>query len=70
MKQLEVANKLNEDHHVDVVSTFMGAHAVPKDYIDNPDEFVDIIIKDMIPEVARRKLAKFCDVFVKKVFSQ
>ncbi|CAK7008126.1 imidazolonepropionase [Tissierella sp. P1] len=63
LKQLEVANKLNEDHHVDVVSTFMGAHAVPKDYIDNPDEFVDIIIKDMIPEVARRKLAKFCDVF-------
>lgn len=63
LKQLEVANKLNEDHHVDVVSTFMGAHAVPKDYIDNPDEFVDIIIKDMIPEVARRKLARFCDVF-------
>lgn len=63
LKQLEVANKLNEDHHVDIVSTFMGAHAVPKDYRDNPDEFVDIIIKDMIPEVARRKLAKFCDVF-------
>ncbi|MCQ4924194.1 imidazolonepropionase [Tissierella carlieri] len=63
LKQLEVANKLNEDHHVDIVSTFMGAHAVPKDYRDNPDDFVDIIIKDMIPEVARRKLAKFCDVF-------
>lgn len=63
IKQLEVAQKLDEDHPVDIVSTFMGAHAVPKEYKDRPDDFVNIIIEDMIPEVARRKLAKFCDVF-------
>ncbi len=63
LKQLEVAKKLNLDHPVDIVSTFMGAHAIPKDYKDNPEKFVEIIIKDMIPEVAKRKLAKFCDVF-------
>lgn len=63
LKQLEVAKKLNIDHPVDIVSTFMGAHAIPKDYKDNPEKFVEIIIKDMLPEVAKRKLAKFCDVF-------
>ncbi len=63
LRQLEVAKKLNEDHPVDVVSTFMGAHAVPMKYKDNPDEFVDIIINEMLPEVNKRKLAKFCDVF-------
>lgn len=70
IKQLEVAKKLNEDHPVDIVSTFMAAHAVPSKYKNNPDEFVDIIIKDMIPEVARRGLATFCDVFCEEgVFS-
>lgn len=70
IKQMEVANKLNEDHHVDVVSTFMGAHAIPPKYKDNPRKFIDIIIDEMIPQVADRKLAKFCDVFCEKgVFS-
>ncbi|WP_313758421.1 imidazolonepropionase [Tissierella sp.] len=63
LKQLEVANKLNTDHSVDIVSTFMAAHAIPKEYKNNPDDFVDIIINDMLPKVAERKLAKFCDVF-------
>lgn len=66
LRQLEVAKKLNEDHHVDLVSTFMGAHAVPMKYKDNPDEFVDIIINEQIPEVAKRGLAKFCDVFAEE----
>ncbi|MBZ2174098.1 imidazolonepropionase [Schnuerera sp. xch1] len=66
IKQLEVANKLNKDHHIDVISTFLGAHAIPSKYKENSREFVDIIINDMIPEVANRKLAKFCDVFCEK----
>jgi len=70
LKQLEVAKKLNEDHPVDIVSTFMAAHAVPSKYCDDPDKFVDIIIEDMIPKVAEKKLAKFCDVFCERgVFS-
>lgn len=66
IRQLEVAKKLNEDHHMDLVSTFMGAHAIPMKYKNNPDEFVDIIINEQIPEVAKRDLAKFCDVFAEE----
>lgn len=63
LKQLEVAKKLNQDHPIDIISTFMGAHAIPENYKKNPEEFVDIIINNMIPEVAQKKLARFCDVF-------
>ena len=63
LKQLEVAKKLNEDHPVDIISTFMGAHAIPENYKEDPEKFVDIIINQMIPEVAKKDLAKFCDVF-------
>ena len=63
LKQLEVADKLNQSHPVDIMSTFMAAHAIPEKYKDNPEEFVDIIISEMIPEVSEKKLAKFCDVF-------
>lgn len=63
IKQLEVAKELNENHPVDIISTFMGAHAIPEKYKDNPEDFVDIIINEMIPQVAKRDLAKFCDVF-------
>lgn len=66
LKQLEVAGKLNEDHAMDVVSTFMGAHAVPVDERDNPEPFVKRVIDEMIPEVARRKIAKFNDVFCER----
>ncbi|TRZ39801.1 imidazolonepropionase [Niallia circulans] len=63
LKQLRVAKKLNEIHPIDLVSTFMGAHAVPYEYKENPDEFVQLIIEEMLPLVAKEKLAEFCDVF-------
>lgn len=63
IKQLKVAKKLNEKHPVDVVSTFMGAHAVPVEYKGNEDEFVQLVIEEMIPVVAKKELAEFCDVF-------
>lgn len=66
LKQLEVAKKLQETHVVDVVSTFMGAHAVPKEFKGNEDEFVKIIIEEMIPKVAELGLAEFNDVFCEK----
>lgn len=70
LKQMEVVKKLDENHPVDIVSTFMGAHAVPEKYEEDPDKFVDILIEDMIPEVSKRNLAKFCDVFCEEgVFS-
>ncbi|HZK00604.1 MAG TPA: imidazolonepropionase [Tissierellaceae bacterium] len=63
VKQLEVAKKLNEEHPIDVVSTFMGAHAIPKEYKENPDKFVEIIIEEMLPIIVEKDLATFCDVF-------
>lgn len=63
IKQLEVARKLDEDHPVDIVSTFMAAHAIPPAYKDKTNEFIDLIINEMMPEVEKRNLAKFCDVF-------
>lgn len=66
LKQLEVAKELHEAHPVDIVSTFMGAHAVPAEYKENPDQFVDIVINEMLPEVAKRNLAEFNDVFCER----
>lgn len=65
-KQLEVAKKLHDTHAVDVISTFMGAHAVPREFKGREDEFVDIIIHEMLPKVAEEKLAEFNDVFCEK----
>ena len=65
-KQLEVAKELNEKHVIDVVSTFMGAHAVPKEYKEDPDEFVRMLVEEMIPKVAELGLAEFNDIFCEK----
>lgn len=66
IKQLEVAKKLHEEHPLDLVSTFMGAHAVPVDQKDDPEKFIDYVIDEMIPVVAERKLAVFNDVFCER----
>lgn len=63
IKQLEVAKELNKNHCIDIVNTFLGAHAVPMEYKENPDKFVDIIINDMMPKIKELGLAEFCDVF-------
>jgi len=66
IKQLEVAAKLQEEHVMDVVSTFMGAHAIPPDYKQNPDGYVDLVINEMIPIVSEQGLAEYCDIFCEK----
>jgi imidazolonepropionase len=65
-KQLKVAQLLDEKHVIDVVRTFMGAHAVPKEYKENPDAFVELVINKMLPKVAAEKLAEFNDVFCER----
>ncbi|KGR88265.1 MULTISPECIES: imidazolonepropionase [Lysinibacillus] len=65
-KQLEVAKELQAAHHIDVISTFMGAHAVPHDYKGREDEFVDVVVQEMLPKVAELELAEFNDVFCEK----
>ena len=66
LKQLRVMKKLQEQHAIDLVPTFMGAHAVPPEFKGREDEFVDHLINDMLPVVAEEKLAEFNDVFCEK----
>ena len=70
--QLKVMRSLNNDEHkrVDIVSTFLGAHAVPEEYKGRTDEYLDFLISDVLPCVAKNELAEFCDVFCEQgVFS-
>ncbi|MBO1513736.1 imidazolonepropionase [Metabacillus bambusae] len=66
LKQLRVMKKLQEQHVIDLVPTFMGGHAVPPEYKGREDEFVEHLINDMLPVVAEEKLAEFNDVFCEK----
>ena len=67
IKILEVIRALGAEHPVDLVPTFLGAHAFPPEYRDRRDEYVDLVVKEMLPEVGARGLAEFCDVaFVPK----
>ncbi|MBW2043862.1 MAG: hypothetical protein JRI96_03090 [Deltaproteobacteria bacterium] len=70
IKQLGVMEELDSVHPVDIVRTFLGAHAVPEEYKGNEDGFIDFLVGEVKPEVAERGLAEFCDVFCEKgVFS-
>ena len=70
IKSLEAAKLLNLQHPIDIISTFLGAHAIPPEYAENPDDYVDLIISKMIPQIAEKKLAEFCDVFCEQgIFS-
>lgn len=66
LKQLEVMKALNDEHAVDIVSTFMGAHATPKEYKGKEDEFIDYLIREIMPEVKAKNLAECCDIFCEK----
>jgi imidazolonepropionase len=70
IKQLEAMEELDKLHPVDIVRTFLGAHAVPVDFQGREDKFIDYMTDDVMPQVADRNLAEFCDVFCEKgVFS-
>lgn len=66
LKQLEVMKSLNEEHAVDIVSTFMGAHATPTEYKGRENDFLDYMIEEVIPEVKEKNLAECCDIFCEK----
>jgi imidazolonepropionase len=63
IKMLEVIRELEEAGPPNVIPTFMGAHEIPPEFRQNPEAYVDLVITYMIPLVASRKLARFCDVF-------
>jgi len=66
IKMLEVIEELNQIHPIDLVPTFLGAHEVPEEYRGRRDDYIELITQKMMPEVAKRKLAVFCDVFCEK----
>ena len=70
IKQLEVMAHLDQIHYMDVVPTFLGAHAVPEEYKGREDAFIDFLLNHVMPELADRNLAEFCDIFCEEnVFS-
>lgn len=70
IKILEAVRELDGRHPVDLVATFLGAHAIPTEYKSHPGEFVRLVVEEMLPRVAREGLADFCDVFCEEgVFS-
>ncbi|MDD4848415.1 MAG: imidazolonepropionase [Bacteroidales bacterium] len=68
LKMLRVIRKLKEMSPLTIKANFLGAHAVPLDYKGKPAEYVDLIINEMIPQVATEELADFIDVFCDRGF--
>ena len=66
LKQLRVMRRLNQDHTIDIVSTFMGPHATPAEWKGREDDFIDFNINEMLPLVAKEKLAECADIFCEK----
>jgi len=70
IKQLDTLHHLNEIHPVDIVPTFMGAHEIPEEYRTSKRDYVELLIHKIIPEVRKKGLAEFFDVFCEEgVFS-
>jgi len=64
LKILRVMRQLNEEVPLEIVPTFLGAHAIPREL--SPDEYLDVVITEMLPHVTAEKLAEFCDVFCER----
>ena len=63
MKQLRVSARLSREHIIDVVPTFMGAHAFPEEYKDNREAYVDLLVNEILPKIAESGIAEYADVF-------
>jgi imidazolonepropionase len=64
LKQLEVYRRLDQEHPVDLVPTFLGAHIIPPEYRERREDYIRLLCEELIPAVADRDLARFCDIFV------
>ena len=63
VKLLRVLDALDAEHPIEISRTFMGAHEIPIEYRERPQAYVDLIVNEMLPVVARERLADWCDVF-------
>ncbi len=68
LKMLRVIRKLKENSSIEIKASFLGAHAIPMIYKENRKAYIDIIINEMLPQVAHEGLADYCDVFCDKGF--
>jgi imidazolonepropionase len=66
LKQLEVYRQLDRAHSIDLYPTFLGAHVVPPEFRDDRDRYIRLICEKLLPEIAQRGLARFCDAFVEE----
>jgi imidazolonepropionase len=66
IKMLRVIQRLKQQLPLIVKATFLGAHAIPEDFINNRKAYVDLILNEMLPAIATEKLADYCDVFCER----
>ncbi len=66
IKMLRVIAKLKQNHPITIKSTFLGAHAFPAKFKDNPDGYIDLVVNEMIPAIAKEGLAEYIDIFCEK----
>ena len=63
LKMLRVAKKLAKKYPIDIKTTFLGAHALPTEFKNNKDGYLDLICNEMLPKIAEEKLADYIDIF-------
>lgn len=68
VKILRVIKRLKENYDLPIKSTFLGAHAIPKSYQANRQEYIDLVVNEMLPAVVKENLADYCDVFCDEGF--
>jgi len=66
LKMLEVVNELNKNSNYELIPTFLGAHTIPLEFKDKRSEYLKLITEKLLPEIRKKNLAKYCDVFLEK----
>ena len=66
LRLLRIYKKLNESQPLTIIPTLLAAHTVPAEFKDRRSKYIDLIIEEIIPQVAAEKLARFCDIFVEQ----
>jgi imidazolonepropionase len=66
MKILRVIQRIGKETPLETVPTFLGAHAVPAEFRENGADYISLIIEEMLPRIAREKLAEYCDIFCER----
>lgn len=63
LRSLQILRDLNDSHPIEIIPTFLGAHEVPDEYQGKAEQYVDLLIEEMLPAVVEEKLAEFSDIF-------